>query len=161
MASGGTQAFPIELLSSGTESFYSLVSNGADAGGQSSHEEEESKEVAGDDLAQWARPFPWDRQVERMNSLLFGNDSFKCYQREIINATKSNRDVIGLLPTGGGKSLTFQLTANTEDGATLIIYPLLSLIANQMDALTKQGLYVRDAKDFSEQDLHSILSYNL
>lgn len=96
-----------------------------------------------------------------MNKKLFGNDSFKPFQREIINATKSNKDVIGLLPTGGGKSLTFQLTAHTEEGVTLIIYPLLSLIANQKEILRKKGLLVIDAKDFSQTHLMKILNYNM
>jgi len=46
-----------------------------------------------------------------LNEKVFGNESFKESQKEIINAALSKRDVMALIPTGGGKSLTFQLTA--------------------------------------------------
>ncbi len=80
--------------------------------------------------AEWGsgQEFPWNEEVGRLNRESFHHRKFKKNQLEIINATKSGRDVIGLIPTGGGKSLTFQLTALTEEGVTVVIYPLLSLI---------------------------------
>jgi superfamily II DNA helicase RecQ len=51
--------------------------------------------------------FPWDQQVIDANNLVFGNETFRENQREIINATKSQKDCLALIPTGGGKSLTF------------------------------------------------------
>ena len=59
---------------------------------------------------------------------MFGNLHFRQNQREIINATKSGKDVLALIPTGGGKSLTFQLSAVTDSGVTFVIMPLISLI---------------------------------
>jgi superfamily II DNA helicase RecQ len=72
--------------------------------------------------------FPWDKQVEDANKMIFGNTDFRECQREIINATKSGRDALALIPTGGGKSLTFQLSAVTDQGVTFVVMPLLSLI---------------------------------
>ncbi len=55
----------------------------------------------------WLRPFPWDDQIAIANQTIFGNPGFRENQREIINATKSGKNVLALIPTGGGKSLTF------------------------------------------------------
>jgi len=52
---------------------------------------------------------------------------------EIINATKSGKDVLALIPTGGGKSLTFQLSAITDEGVTVVVMPLLSLIEDNLN----------------------------
>ena len=51
--------------------------------------------------------FPWDQEVDQANKVIFGNETFRENQREIINATKSHKDALALIPTGGGKSLTF------------------------------------------------------
>lgn len=55
----------------------------------------------------WLRPFSWDENVDMANKHIFGNEAFRENQREIINATKSGKNVLALIPTGGGKSLTF------------------------------------------------------
>ena len=55
----------------------------------------------------WQKVFPWDNQVSMANRAIFGNEAFRENQREIINATKSGKNVLALIPTGGGKSLTF------------------------------------------------------
>ena len=85
-------------------------------------------------------PFPWDDEVERVNVKIFGNASFRENQREIINATKSKRDVLALIPTGGGKSLTFQIAGVTDRGYTIIIMPLLSLIEDQVTHMRQLGV---------------------
>ena len=58
-------------------------------------------------MSEWARPFPWDEAVDICNQTVFLNEGFRENQREIINATKSGKNVLALIPTGGGKSLTF------------------------------------------------------
>ena len=68
-----------------------------------------------------------------MNKTVFKNTAFRENQREIINATMSGKDVIALIPTGGGKSLTFQLSAKIESGVTIVIMPLLSLIEDNLN----------------------------
>eukprot|EP01022_Parablepharisma_sp_SALTPOND_P026843 TRINITY_DN65038_c0_g1_i1.p1 TRINITY_DN65038_c0_g1~~TRINITY_DN65038_c0_g1_i1.p1 ORF type:complete len:889 (-),score=114.39 TRINITY_DN65038_c0_g1_i1:1005-3671(-) len=91
-------------------------------------------------VSEWAKEFPWDKEIESANQLVFGHKGFKDHQLEIINATKSGRDVVGLIPTGGGKSLTFQLTAITQPGVTFVIMPLLSLILDQIQYLEYVGI---------------------
>ena len=70
----------------------------------------------------------WDDLVLQLNTKVFGNQGFKESQKEVINAALSNRDVMALIPTGGGKSLTFQLPALVNAGYTFVIMPLISLI---------------------------------
>eukprot|EP00899_Mesostigma_viride_P025609 jgi/Mesvir1/6232/Mv00910-RA.1 len=82
---------------------------------------------------QWKRTdFAWSREIEGLNRGKFGNHSFRPNQREILNATMSGCDCFVLMPTGGGKSLTFQLAAICEPGVTIVVSPLLSLIQDQM-----------------------------
>src|ERR1035437_6844588 len=70
----------------------------------------------------------------------FGYSSFRPLQREIIEATLANRDVFALLPTGGGKSLCFQLPAMTRPGLTVVVSPLIALMKDQVDALQASGV---------------------
>jgi superfamily II DNA helicase RecQ len=60
-----------------------------------------------DNRTEWQHAFPWDEMVDLANKEVFNNEEFRENQREIINATKSGKDVLALIPTGGGKSLTF------------------------------------------------------
>ena len=84
--------------------------------------------------------FEWDSQVNEANQILFGNEAFRENQQEIINATKSKKDVIALIPTGGGKSLTFQVSAITDSGVTFVIMPLISLIEDNMNFVLDLGI---------------------
>jgi len=70
----------------------------------------------------------------------FGYDTFRPLQREIMDATLANRDVVAILPTGAGKSLCFQLPALAREGITLVISPLIALMKDQVDALTASGV---------------------
>jgi len=70
----------------------------------------------------------------------FGFDSFRPLQAEIIHDALANRDVFALLPTGAGKSLCFQLPALARPGLTVVISPLISLMKDQVDALTATGV---------------------
>jgi len=71
---------------------------------------------------------------------VFGYDSFRPGQREIIEAVLAGRDAIGVLPTGAGKSLTYQLPARLLGGVTLVVSPLIALMKDQVDALGEAGL---------------------
>jgi ATP-dependent DNA helicase RecQ len=70
---------------------------------------------------------------------VFGFDSFLPGQREVIEAVLSGRDCIAVMPTGGGKSLTFQLPARILPGTVLVLSPLISLMKDQVDALVDLG----------------------
>src|SRR3989441_12583295 len=70
----------------------------------------------------------------------FGFDSFLPLQEEIISDALAGRDVFALLPTGGGKSLCFQLPSLLRDGLTVVVSPLIALMKDQVDALTVSGI---------------------
>ncbi len=70
----------------------------------------------------------------------FGYTEFRPLQREIIEATLANRDVFALLPTGGGKSLCFQLPALHRPGLTVVVSPLIALMKDQVDQLQAAGV---------------------
>jgi ATP-dependent DNA helicase RecQ len=70
----------------------------------------------------------------------FGFTSFRPLQEEIIRNALAGRDVVALLPTGGGKSLCFQLPALARPGLTLVVSPLIALMKDQVDALQANGI---------------------
>ncbi len=77
---------------------------------------------------------------ERILKTVFGYDSFRPLQREIIGATMSGRDALAVLPTGGGKSLCYQIPALMLPGTTLVVSPLIALMRDQVSALRAAGV---------------------
>ncbi len=80
---------------------------------------------------------------EQLRSLLkkhFGFDSFLPMQEEIVAHVLSGRDGLVLMPTGGGKSLCYQLTALALDGVTIVVSPLIALMKDQVDGLKANGV---------------------
>ncbi len=70
---------------------------------------------------------------------VFGFETFRPGQREVIDAVMAGRDCIAVMPTGAGKSLTYQLPARLLDGTVLVLSPLISLMKDQVDALLELG----------------------
>ena len=72
----------------------------------------------------------------------FGLTSFRHGQKEVISTVLAGRDCLCVMPTGGGKSLCYQLPAVALDGLTLVVSPLIALMKDQVDQLQALGLPV-------------------
>ena len=79
--------------------------------------------------------FEWSERVQQLLENVFKLKTFRSYQLMAINATLSGNDCILVMPTGGGKSLCFQLPALIEKGLTVVVSPLISLMEDQMNGL--------------------------
>jgi ATP-dependent DNA helicase RecQ len=77
---------------------------------------------------------------EEVLASVFGYSSFRPSQKEIIDTVLSGRDVLGILPTGAGKSVTYQVPARILGGTTLVVSPLIALMRDQVEALTEVGM---------------------
>jgi len=86
--------------------------------------------------------FPWQQEIFKILNASFGFESFRPVQQAVINATLSKRDVFLCIPTGSGKSLTFQLPALLNKGVTVVFMPLIALMQDQTKQLEEKGIPV-------------------
>lgn len=78
--------------------------------------------------------------LESLLKKYWGYNSFRPLQRDIIVSVMQGEDILALLPTGGGKSICFQLPAIAKDGVCFVFSPLIALMKDQVDNLTKRGI---------------------
>lgn len=81
------------------------------------------------------------QEAKKLLKQYFGYDEFRKGQEELIKATLNGQDVLGIMPTGAGKSLCFQIPALMMDGITLVISPLISLMKDQVGTLNQAGIH--------------------
>jgi ATP-dependent DNA helicase RecQ len=87
---------------------------------------------------------------------VFGYDSFRDGQREIIDHLVGGQDALVLMPTGGGKSLCYQIPALVRDGTGVVVSPLIALMQDQVDALRSLGVragFLNSTQDYDERRL--------
>jgi ATP-dependent DNA helicase RecQ len=94
--------------------------------------------------------------IEIPESLLprFGLSSFRPGQKEVISTVLAGRDCLCVMPTGGGKSLCYQLPALAQEGLTLVVSPLIALMKDQVDQLAARGIpvtFINSTLDVAEQ----------
>ncbi|MBT4789961.1 MAG: ATP-dependent DNA helicase RecQ, partial [Halobacteriovoraceae bacterium] len=95
-----------------------------------------------------------EKKLQEILKQTFGHDQFRFDQLQIINSVLDKKDVIAIMPTGGGKSMCFQIPALYNDGITLIISPLISLMHDQVSNLNQNGVkacFLNSSQDFEQR----------
>ncbi|BFU18159.1 recQ family helicase, putative [Entamoeba histolytica HM-1:IMSS-B] len=88
----------------------------------------------------WGENFHWKERVKEVLHKVFHHETLRLLQYPVINAILAGHNVLALMPTGGGKSLCYQLPSLFKDGYTLVVSPLISLMQDQVKALNDLGI---------------------
>ena len=88
--------------------------------------------------------------------MVWGYPAFRGIQSDIIHSIAQGKDTLGLMPTGGGKSLTFQVPALAQEGVCIVITPLIALMKDQVENLRRRGVIA--AAIYSGMSRHEIMS---
>ncbi|MEO1718681.1 MAG: DNA helicase RecQ, partial [Pseudomonadota bacterium] len=94
-------------------------------------------------------------QADEVLSSVFGYASFRSHQADIVETVINGGDALVLMPTGGGKSLCYQVPALVRSGTAIVVSPLIALMQDQVDALEAVGVnaaFLNSTQDWSEQD---------
>lgn len=108
------------------------------------------RELQVPDIIPLDRVLEFGEKIKRGLKTLFGFDNFRDPQQRIVDAILTGNDVLVILPTGSGKSLTFQLPALLRSGTTIVFSPLKALMKDQVDKFIDKGLPVADRIDSSQ-----------
>ncbi|XP_059172094.1 ATP-dependent DNA helicase Q1-like [Physella acuta] len=104
----------------------------------SQHEEEAHQKKL--DIKWDSEDFPWTKEMDEIMKNVFKIKELRPMQRQTMNATLQKEDCLLIMPTGGGKSLCFQLPALVDKGLTLVVSPLVSLMEDQLMALQELNI---------------------
>ena len=100
------------------------------------------------------------QEAKKLLKQYFGYDEFRQGQEQLIEAVLNGQDVLGIMPTGAGKSLCFQIPALMMDGITLVISPLISLMKDQVGTLNQAGIHAAFLNSsLTQGQYHTALKY--